>query len=177
MITRILLLTTLLTLGACASSPRYVAADSATDYGHYARKISENRYRVNYNGGRSADLEETRDFTLLRAAEITLSEDYEWFQVVDRETASIESRESQPGVGFGYGYERAYYTERNCGLLGCSQRTRPVTYTTWSVDSHNRRPEMRYSHSLEIVMGKGEMPEDGHYYDARQVMKALYEEI
>lgn len=175
MITRIVIVATLLVLAGCASSPRYVAADSATDYGHYARKISENRYRVNYNGGRSADLQETRDFTLLRAAEITLSEDYEWFQVVDRETATIESREPQAGVGFGY--ERAYYTERNCGLLGCSQHTRPVTYTTWSVDSRSRRPEMRYSHSLEIVMGKGKMPEDGHYYDASQVMKALYEEI
>jgi hypothetical protein len=173
MITRIVLLAALLTLGACASSPRYVAADGAADYGHYARKISENRYRVNYNGGRKADLQDTRDFALLRAAEITLSEGYEWFQVVDRETATTESREPRPGVGVGY--ERAYYTERSCGLLGCTQRTRPMTYTSWTVDSH--RPDTRHSHSLEIVMGKGKMPEDGHYYDAGQVMKAIYENI
>ncbi len=175
MITRIVLIAALLSLGACASSPRYVAADGADDYGHYARKISENRYRVNYNGGRTASLQDTRDFALLRAAEITLSEGYDWFQVVDRETATTESREPRAGVGFGY--ERAYYTETECGLLACSQRTRPVTYTTWAVDSGSRRPETRHSHSLEIVMGRGKMPEDGHYYDAAQVTKAIYENI
>lgn len=175
MITRIILITALLSLGACASSPRYVEADSASDYGYQARKISENRYRVNYNGGRNTDLQDTRDFALLRAAEITLSEGYEWFHVVDRETATTESRERQADVGFGY--ERAYYTERNCGLLGCSQNTRPVTYTSWTVDADSRRPKTRHSHSLEIVMGKGEMPEGGHYYDARQVTEAIYENI
>ncbi len=175
MITRIVLLAALLTLGACASSPRYVAADSASDHGHYARKISENRYRVNYNGGRTTSLQDTRDFALLRAAEITLLEGYDWFQIVDRETATTESREPRPGVGFGY--ERAYWTETNCGVLGCSQRTRPVTTTTWTVDSHAHRPETRHSHSLEIVMGKGKMPEDGQYYDALQVSKTIYENL
>lgn len=170
MFSRMVLIAVFLTLGACASSPRYVAADSAYDYGYSARKISENRYRVNFNGGRRADLQDTRDYALLRAAEITVSEGYEWFQVVDRETATTESR--SPHAGVGLAYERAFYTERRCGLLGCSERTRPVTYTTWTVDSH--RPDMRHSHSLEIVMGKGKMPEDGHYYDAEQVMKAIH---
>ena len=175
MIKRIVLLAALLTLGACASSPRYVAADSASDYGHYARKISENRYRVNYNGGRTTDLHDTRDFALLRAAEMTLSEGYEWFQVVDRETATTLSREPRPAVGFGY--ERAYHTERSCGLLGCTRHTRPATYTSWTIDSHAHHPDTRHSHSLEIVMGKGKMPENGHYYDAKQVTKAIYENI
>ena len=173
MFIRILLMATLCTLGACASSPRYVAADSASDYGYYARKISENRYRVNYNGSRRTHLQDTRDFALLRAAEITLSEGYEWFQVVDRETATTETREPRAGIGFGY--ERAWYTNRDCSLLACSQHTRPVTYARWTADS--RRPETRHSHSLEIVMGKGKMPEDGHYYDAKEVTKAIYAAI
>lgn len=173
MITRIVLIAAFFTLGACASSPRYVAADNPSDHGHFERKISENRYRVNYNGSRSTDLQDTRDFALLRAAEVTLSEGFEWFQVVDRETATTESRERSADIGIGY--ERAWYTERSCGLMGCSQRTRPVNYATWTID--NRRPDTRHSHSLEIVMGKGEMPEDGHYYDAAEVMKAIYKSL
>ena len=110
LITRIVLLTALLTLGACASSPNYVAADSANDYGHSTRKISENRYRVNFNGTRRADLQDTRDFALLRAAELTLAEGYDWFQIVDRESATTETR--QPAAGFGF--ERAYHYEINC---------------------------------------------------------------
>jgi hypothetical protein len=38
----------------------------------------------------------------------------------------------------------------------------------------NDRPETAHSHSLEIVMGKGEVPEDGNYYDAQSVVKSIY---
>jgi hypothetical protein len=37
------------------------------------------------------------------------------------------------------------------------------------------RPQTSHSHSLEILMGKGEMPEDGNYYDAQSVVKAIYQ--
>ncbi len=171
LITRIVFAATLLTLGACASSPKYVAADSADDYGHYSRKISENRYRVNFNGNRRANLQDTRDFALLRAAELTLSNGYEWFQIVDRESATTETREPRAG----FGYERAYYVQRSCGLLSCTQTTRPTTYSRMEFDSS--RPKTRHSHSLEIVMGKGEVPEDGNYYDAESVVKTLYFEV
>ncbi len=171
LITRIVIVLSLLTLGACASSPRYVAADSATDYGHYSRKISENRYRINFNGGRRADLQEARDFALLRAAEITLSRGYEWFQIVDRETSTIERREPRAG----FGIERSYTTYRSCGLVGCSETTRPATWTRMSLD--NTRTESAHSHSIEILMGNGEMPEDGNYYDASDVLDALYQQI
>ena len=168
LITRIVLITTFLTLGACASSPKYVAADSADDYGHYSRQISENRYRVNFNGERRANLQDTRDYALLRAAELTLAEGYDWFQIIDRESATIETREPRTN----FGYQRAYYTERNCGLLSCTRTTRPTSFAHLEYDTH--RPETAHSHSLEIVMGKGEVPEDGNYYDAQSVVKAIY---
>lgn len=171
LITRIVIVSALLTLGACASTPDYVAADGAYDYGHSSRKISENRYRVNFNGKRHADLQDTRDFALLRAAELTLAEGYDWFQIIDRESATTETREPRAG----FGYQRAYYTERSCGLMGCTQRTRPSTFSHMEFDS--RRPETSHSHSLEIVMGKGEMPEDGNYYDARSVQNAIYKSM
>lgn len=167
-ITRIVTIAFFLTLGACASSPSYVAADSADDYGHYSRKIAENRYRVNFNGHRRASLQETRDYALLRAAELTLAEGYEWFQIVDRESATTETREPE----LGFGYERAYHVQQRCGLVSCTRSVRPATYARWEVDT--RRPETSHSHSLEIVLGKGEAPEDGNYYDAQSVVKTMY---
>lgn len=170
-ITRIVVLSALLTLAGCASSPRYVEADSADDYGHYARKISENRYRVNFNGSRRTNLQDTRDFALLRAAELTLAEGNDWFQIVDRETATIESKEPETG----FGYQRAWYVQRNCGLVGCTESVRPATHATWRIDSG--REVQRHSHSIEIVMGKGKMPGNGNYYDAQDVKDALGNEI
>lgn len=168
-IARIAVIAVFLSLGACASSPSYVAADGANDYGHSSRKLAENRYRVNFNGNRHTSYEETRDYALLRAAELTLAEGNDWFQVVDRESQTTEtSREPESR----FGYQRAYYVNENCGLLGCSRSVRPATWTSMEFDT--RRPDTKHTHSLEIVMGKGDTPEDGHYYDAREVVKAVY---
>ena len=173
LITRIVFVAALLSLGACASSPKYVAADGAYDYGHQSRQIAENRYRVNFNGGQRASLQDTRDFALLRAAELTLAEGNDWFQVIDRETATTETRDREPRVGFGY--ERAWTVRESCGVLSCTRSTRPASYARFDYDT--RRPAESHSHSIEIVMGKGKVPEDGHYYDAREVVKSLYNAI
>lgn len=157
-----------LSLGACASSPDYVEADSPEDRGYYTQKISDDRFRVVYNGGRRAGIETTRDYALLRAAEITLREGYSWFEIVDRDTYTKTTREPRTGIG----YERAYYVDRDCGLLGCSSRVRPVTYTRWEID--NGREQNRHSHSIEIRMGKGELPEDGRGYDANAVISSMW---
>lgn len=159
-------------LGACASTPKYTPADDAEDYGHYSTRLDENRYRIVYNGNRSTGLNTTRDYALLRAAELTLGDGYDWFQVVDRESATIS--ESQPQTGFSY--ERAYYVERSCGLLGCSQSVRP--WTTTRVDMNDGRSRTKHTHVLEIVMGKGSVPQDGgNYYDAETVAKSLIESM
>lgn len=171
MIIRLVTIAVFLTLGACASSPRYVAADDPTDYGHYSRQISEDRYRVNFNGNSRTGFQDTRDYTLLRAAELTLAKGHDWFQVVDRETATTESRDTDPQ--FGFGYQRATYVEQNCGLISCTRSERPYRSSYVGIDNHPRRTETRHSHSLEIVMGTGKMPEGGHYYNAADVVGAM----
>lgn len=175
MLTRTVIAAIFLTLGACASSPDYVEADGAYDYGYSSRKIAENRYRVNFNGRNRADVQETRDYALLRAAELTLAEGYDWFEVVDRETMTTESRDRRaPGAEFGY--EETWYVEQDCGLLSCRRSVRPARYQTTRIGFDTTRPAERHAHSIEIVMGKGDEPEDGHAYNARDVMKTIYEQ-
>ena len=166
---RIIFLTALLTLGACASTPDYKPAGKAGDHGYYTQKISDDRYRVNYNARRGTNLQDARDYAMLRAAEITLNKGYDWFEIVDRETSSTESR--APDTQLGFGYEQAQYVETRCGLITCTQSSRPARYT--SVRFDNRRPETRHSHSIEIHMGKGKVPENGNYYDAKAVAESI----
>jgi hypothetical protein len=157
-------------LGACASGPKYVKADHENDYGHYTTQLAENRYRIVFNGGQSTSLNMTRDYALLRAAELTLQAGYDWFQVVDRET-NTDRRNNEPQMAFGY--ERAYYTERSCGLLACSKSVYPRDYRYMKIS--NERARSVHSHSLEIVTGSGAMPADGgNYYDASSVAKSLW---
>ncbi len=170
---RLLAVIACLALTACASSPQYVAADDAGDFGHYATKLADNRYRVVYNGNDRVDLNRTKDYALLRAAELTLQEGYSWFEVVDRATKSSE-RGVEPGASASF--ERSYDVERSCGLLGCSERVRPRRTTTVGIDT--RGPEERHSHALEILMGNGEMPQrGGNFYDAANVAKSIWERM
>ena len=165
---RIALIAIVFGLGACASTQEYAPADNADDYGHYSSKLGENRYRIVFNGGRSTGPNTTRDYALLHAAELTLREGNDWFEIVDRETATTHG--SRPTTGFTY--ERAYYMERSCGLLGCTRSTRPWTAARMEMDTG--RSSTKYSHVLEIVMGKGEIPADGgNYYEAASVASSL----
>jgi hypothetical protein len=170
------LIVIMLGLGACASNPKYVPADDADDYGHYTTKLDENRYRIVFNGGPRTSLNTTRDYALLRAAELTMQEGYDWFEIVDRETSSNSrgGRSLEPAMGFGY--ERAYYVEESCGLLACTRSTRPRNYGYMEVT--NARKETVHSQTLEILMGTGEIPaRGGNYYNASSVAKSLWESM
>lgn len=164
----------ILSISACASSPQYVPADDADDYGHYTTQLSENRYRVVFNGNSRTNLNTTKDFALLRAAELTLQEGYTWFEVVDRSTMTTERGGHEPHSGVSY--ERSYNVERTCGLLGCTKRVRPSTTTGVHVDAG--RQQTTHSFSMEILMGNGEMPErGGNFYDASDTAKTLWKKI
>jgi hypothetical protein len=164
----IALIAIVLGLGGCASTPKYAPADSADDYGHYSSKLEENRYRIVYNGRPSTGPTTTRDYALLHAAELTLREGYDWFEIVDREMATSHTRE--PSAGFAY--ERPYYVEHSCGLLACTRSVHPMTGGRMQVDSG--RSQTKYSYVLEIVVGKGEMPEKGgNYYEAAPIASSL----
>jgi hypothetical protein len=158
-------------LGACAStSPKYVPAANAEDHGYYSTRLGENRYRVVYNGNVRTGLNTTRGYALLRAAELTVQEGYDWFQIVDRETATSYSE--RPGSGVSY--EQTRHEETSCGLLGCTRRTHPHSRAGMEVNTGGT--DTKYSHALEIVMGKGETPEEGgNYYEARSLSRSLLE--
>lgn len=169
---RIACLVIALFTGACASAPDYVPADDIDDVGHYSTRLDDDRFRIVYNGRTSTHPDTTRDYALLRAAELTLGEGYDWFEVVDRETSAI--RRSRPSTSVRH--ERAYYVERDCGLLACRQSVRPVTTTSVGFDS-DRETRTRYSHALEIVMGMGSKPAGGQYYEADSVARSLWASI
>jgi hypothetical protein len=161
-----------LALGACASSPRYVEADHADGYGHYTTRLAQDRYRIQFNGRRSTGRSTTQDYTLLRAADLTLEEGYDWFEIVARDTETTHTAGHQPATGFGY--QRTYWVEDRCGMISCTRSVRPATYGSLYIG--NERPETRYSHTLEIVLVKGAMPQTGgRYYDATSIRQYLWD--
>ncbi len=147
-----------LVVSGCASLAPYGPQMGAGGQGYYEQRIERDRWRVTYNGvgapGPVADL------ALLRAAELTRQNGYDWFEVTQR---WIDGRPDsaggvRPSVGIGAGSGR-YGGYRSSGLgVGVGLNFSGPSPT---------------STSLEILMGRGERPGRREAYDARSVEESL----
>lgn len=151
-----------LALSACASLAPYGAQVSPGGQGYAEQRIESNRFRVTYNGVGAPG--PVADMALLRAAELTTAEGYDWFEVTQR---WIDGRPDsaggvRPSVGVGYGsssYGGRYggYSTSGVGVgIGLNFSGPSPTSTT-----------------LEVVMGRGPRPERSEAYDARAVQDNL----
>ncbi|MGH1421715.1 MAG: CC0125/CC1285 family lipoprotein [Hyphomonas sp.] len=142
-------------VAACASAPVYGPAESASALGYKSQPIEDHRFRVSYS---DSDPERARNFALLRAAEVTLEDGQDWFEITHgyaeadpemkpRSSVSIGGSSgsrghSSVGVGIGIGFP-----------IGGGQAV--VTEV------------------LEIVTRAGEKPDEPNAYDARSVIENL----
>lgn len=136
-----------LALTACASTygPRYQEARSQGDVGYYDTRIDQNRYRVQYRLN-SGDPELAQDWVFRRAAELTLDNRYDWFQVLSR------SRDLGDYAFQRYESTRYDYDDRT---------------------ANDRPPYGDYGDRIaviEIVMGENPPPRASSVYDARRVL-------
>ena len=145
----------LLALAACATAPtRYVPAASATDMGYREQRLEQERYRVSFRANSDLKGPQVEDMALRRAAELTLQNGYQWFQVVSRDTdlAGGSYTPSGPTVGIG-GSTGSYGSGLGVGL-------------GFNFGSDNRQ----YQSTLEVLMGRGTKPAEPNAYDAQQVL-------
>ena len=151
-----------LALSACASLAPYGPQMGPGGQGYVEQRIESNRFRVTYNGVGAPG--PVADMALLRAAELTTAQGYDWFEVTQR---WIDGRPDsagglRPSVGVGYGsssYGVRYGSYRSSGVgvgVGLNFSGPSPTSTT-----------------LEVVMGNGETPDRPNAYDARGVQDAL----
>jgi len=159
-----------LALAACVTPTVYAPANPAsrTAVGFSEYRIENNRYRVTFQGGGGAPERQVADYALLRAAEITLRDGYDWFQVVDRFGGVAGSASSGPRLsvgagsssGSGYGRYGGYgYSGSGVGIgLGTSV---------------NLGGGPAYAHTIEILTGRGVKPTSPDVYDARGVAAAI----
>ena len=147
-----------LALGACASLAPYGPQQSVRGQGFSEQQIESNRFRVTYNGVGAPG--PVVDRALFRAAQLTVDQGYDWFEVTQR---WIDGRPDsaggvRPSVSIGAGSSR-YGGYRSSGVgvgLGFDLSGPQPTSTT-----------------LEIVMGRGAKPDRSEAYDARRVQDAI----
>ena len=152
--------TAALLLAACATPTVYGPANPAsrTSVGYSEYRIENNRYRVTFQGGPGAPERQIADYALLRAAEITIRDGYDWFQVVDRFGGPVSLNSgSSMSIGTGGG---SYGRHSGFGVgVGTS---------------FDLSGGPAYTHTIEFFEGRGSKPADpSGVYDARQLAAAL----
>ena len=139
-------------LAACATTPAYGPAAKEGAMGYASQQIETGRYRVSYT---DADVGRARNLALLRAAEITLLDARDWFEITSEYVDTAEGRSGGSSISIGGGsgsYGRSSSVGVGVGigipLGGSSGKTTVV---------------------LEIVTGAGPKPDKTTVYDARSV--------
>jgi hypothetical protein len=159
----------------------YQAANQGK-YGFSDQRIEANRFRVMFEGNSRTSRQRVEDSLLLRAAEVTLENGYDWFQVAQRSTdpkiTPGFSRSSSWAFGGGWGYGPGFATWRTYhprfGWVGYYDPFwRPGFYDPF-FDRFDREDITRFQASAEIILGKGAKPADRpDAFDARDVKQNL----
>ena len=113
-------------LTACASLAPYGAQRGAGGQGYSEQRIESDRYRVTYNGVGAPG--PVADFALLRAAELTTQEGYDWFEVVQSWTDGRPGGAGgvRPSVSIGGGTSRyGGYSASGVGVTAAGAAVQP----------------------------------------------------
>lgn len=150
-------------LAACASSVGYTPAARPGAPGYSETRIEADRYRVAYRAAGRESAAQIQDYALLRAAELTLAQGYEWFQVTHRYDEQREDGgRGGPRVSVGVGG----------GSWGRSSGV-GVGVGVGVPIGGGGGGDSAESALLEIRLGRGPKPEDPNVYAARDVQSAI----
>ncbi|MGV3592064.1 MAG: CC0125/CC1285 family lipoprotein [Gammaproteobacteria bacterium] len=163
---QLLLCTLIASLCACGTSDPYVGGEGAGLGTYTESRLTDDRYRVTFIGEPNATADQVKDLALLRAAEITLANDYDWFRVVNQETQ--EQTTVAPAAVTTT--SPAQQVTRDCGPLGCTTTVTPA-YTGTQVVTVEQ--DDRFTTSIEFVMGDGSLRDPTVAYNADELHDSL----
>ena len=147
-----------LALSACASLAPYGPQMGPNGQGYAEQRIESNRWRVTYRGVGAPG--PVADMALLRAADLTVQNGFDWFEVTQRWTDGRRDSAGgvRPSVSIGAGSSRyGRYSSSGVGVGVGLDLSGPQPTST----------------ALEVVMGSGPRPDRPEAYDARDVQRTL----
>jgi hypothetical protein len=160
-------------LSACETATPYQALNPNAAYagGYRDTRLDSNHWRVTFAGNSMTSRDTVERYLLYRAAELTTTQGFDWFeetqQATDRKT-DVYVDPYYSSWSYGYGWRPAWRFRRAYG--GWATWGPGWAYDPWGptyVSTFNR-----YEASAEIMMGRGPKP-DARALDAREVMMNL----
>ena len=171
-------------LAACETATPYQRLNPAQAYagGYTDTRLDADHWRVSFSGNSLTSRETVERYLLYRAAELTVSQGYDWFMENDQHTDRDAKVFVDPfyasgwGATYGYGW-RPSWRFRRAGVYGSAWAYWGPGYGPWgyadpwaagAVTEFNR-----YDVTADIGMGHGPRPPGGKALDAHEVMMNL----
>lgn len=171
-----------LALAACSTATPYqpISSTRSTQGGYFEERIAPDYWRVTFAGNSLTSRETVEGYLLYRAAELTLQQGNDWFEVVGRETERNVRDEIRPSPLYSPWWGYSSWRPR------WSYYYRPMGWRSWDpywgdpffYDEFDRRQIERYVASAEIEMHRGRPgSEQRRVFDARDVISRLESQI
>lgn len=167
----------LASLGACTTTPTpyqpYRAENAGGVHGGYSnQRLAPNRFRVKFHGNEFTSRERVESYLLYRAAELTVSNGYDWFAIADRHTAHDVQTYVRHSPWGAYGYWQPLWRYHRYGYGW------DVWYPTYGgpfwADMIDVTTVEAFEVEAEITLEKGPVPtDDPNALDARRIMAEL----
>lgn len=139
-------------LAGCESASLYAPAAKANSIGYRDTRIEQNRFQISFRSRSDLDQNRAYSLTLRRAAEVTLANQFGWFQIIHPEGILERAPEASPNAENAKPALASHPTGRNGVEYGASDR--------------RNYPEIR----VQILTGTGPKPDHADCYDAREVL-------
>lgn len=168
---RAALVLAVLGLTACATATPYQPSPVGSGYnnGYTDTRIEDGRYRVTFGGNTATPRQTVEDYLLYHAADLTLAQGYDWFEVIKRNTDEKKRTVVTNNDPFMDSFSWRFYGRRGWGMWGA------YGFNDVSSDVYEYS---RFEASAEILMHKGAKPEGNpSAYDARSVKSSLESRI
>ena len=154
----ITLLTTLILTGCAATN--YLPLGSSGGYSE--TQLAEDTYKVNFKGNESTSAEQASDFSLLRCADLTLANGYQFFRVISEQSQVDSQSYFVPSTTFTYPNGYSY----SSGGFGDSSQSPLSNYT---IKMTNTKTD--YTYDAQFIVDKIELK-----YHKDKVFKKIRDE-
>lgn len=179
-------------LAACATATPYQPAVNSNG-GYENQQIESNRWAISFSGNSLTDRQTVESYLLYRAAELTKQNGYDNFEIVTRETDArtrfISTGFSSPffynfsGFGAHSGFGRSGFRRSSFSRFGGRRGFNSFgRFGGGFNDPFFGGPStfserVNYEANAEIIMRRGQKPDDADYFDAEEVLINLSGQI
>ena len=170
-------------LAGCTTATPYQPdlRGSQVSGGFSETRVTNDRFRVQFRGNTLTSRDTVERYLLYRAAELTLAQGYDWFEIDDRRTdrterTYVDSMGPRMGMGWGggWGYGMWQPSWRYYGAGFGWRSWNPYFGDPFFADRMDIRTVQQFEAGAEIILHRGPTPEgSARAFDARQVKQNL----